>query len=77
MASLDARKAFDRVNNAKLECGPMPNVMVALPNIGGALCSTPQSLADAHYYMPCSNAAKTRNVEICRGVPNSPTDLSR
>ena len=26
-----------------------PNVMVALPNIGGALRSTPQSLADAHY----------------------------
>jgi len=25
----------------------MPNVMVALPNVGGALCSTPQSLADA------------------------------
>jgi len=25
----------------------MPNVMVALPNIGGSLCSTPQSLADA------------------------------
>ena len=34
----------------KLECGPMPNVMAALPNIDGALCSTPQSLADAHYY---------------------------
>jgi len=33
----------------KLECGPMPNVMVVLPNIGGTLCSTPQSLADAHY----------------------------
>jgi len=33
----------------KLECGPMPNVMAALPNIGGALCSTPQTLADAHY----------------------------
>jgi len=29
----------------KLECGPMPNVMVALPNTGGALCSKPQSLA--------------------------------
>jgi len=30
----------------------MPNVMAALPNIGGggALCSTPESLADAHYY---------------------------
>jgi len=24
-------------------------VMVTLPNIGGALCSMPQSLADAHY----------------------------
>jgi len=24
-------------------------VMVALPNTGGVLCSTPQSLADAHY----------------------------
>jgi len=22
------------------ECGPMPIVMVAMPNIGGALCST-------------------------------------
>jgi len=33
----------------KLECGPMPNVMAALTNIGGALCSTPQSVADAHY----------------------------
>jgi len=30
------------LENIKLECGAMPNVMVALPNIGGALCSTPQ-----------------------------------
>jgi len=36
-------------NREKLQCGPMSNVMAALPNIGGALCSTPQSLADAHY----------------------------
>jgi len=28
----------------------MPNVMAALPNIGGALCLTSQSLSDAHYY---------------------------
>jgi len=28
----------------------MPNVMAALPNRGGALCSTPQSLTDAHYW---------------------------
>jgi len=33
----------------KLESGSIPNVMVALPNIVGALCSAPQSLADAHY----------------------------
>jgi len=38
-----------RGKNEELECGPMPNVMVALPNIGGALCSTPQTLADVHY----------------------------
>jgi len=36
----------------------MPNLMVALPNIGGALCSMPQSVADAHYKLPHSNAAK-------------------
>ena len=36
-------------NILELECGPMPNVMGALPNIGGAFCSTPQSLADDHY----------------------------
>jgi len=28
----------------------MPNLMAALLNTGGAFCSTPQSLADAHYY---------------------------
>jgi len=55
----------------KLECGPMPNVMVALPNTGGAVCSTPRSLADAHYYMLCSNAAKTRNPLKFVGVPQT------
>jgi len=38
-----------RRSKNKLECGPVPNAMVALPNIGGALCSTPQNVADAHY----------------------------
>jgi len=28
----------------------MPNVMVALPNIDDARCSTPQSLANAQYW---------------------------
>ena len=43
------KKEEEERNRMKLECGPMPNLMVALPNIGGALCSMPQSLADAHY----------------------------
>jgi len=38
---------FNNLNQQ--ECGPMPNVMAALPNIGGALCSTPQNFADAHF----------------------------
>jgi len=45
---LTEKQRHTRRHKRKLECGPMPNVMVALPNIGGALCSTPQSLADAH-----------------------------
>jgi len=43
----------------------MPNVMAALPNIGGALCSTPQSLADA------------KPGEICWGAPKLPDYLRR
>ena len=54
----------------------MPNVMVALPNIGGALCSTPQRLADAQYYMPSSNAAKTRKPLKVAGVPQTPETIS-
>jgi len=37
------------VKKKQLECGTMPNVMATLLNIGGALCSTPQTLADTHY----------------------------
>jgi len=40
------------ITQNKLECGPMPNVIVALRNIGGALCSMLQSLADTHYLTP-------------------------
>jgi len=46
----ELRRCMKRVFvKRQLECGPMPNVMVALPNIDGAVCSTPQTLADAHY----------------------------
>ena len=56
----------------------MPNVMAVLPNIGGALCSTPQRLADPHYQSAMqSHCQDAKPVEICRGTPNSPTDLSR
>jgi len=48
----------------------MLNVMAALPNIGGALCSTPQSLADAHYQSVmqwrCQDA---KAIEISSGAP--------
>jgi len=49
----------------------MPNVMAALPNIGGALCSTPQSLADAHY-----QSAKTRNPLKFAEVPQTRQQIS-
>ena len=55
----------------------MPNVMAALPNIGGALCSTPQSLADAHYYrVTRSNAANTRNPLKLPEVPQTNETIS-
>ena len=55
----------------------MPNMMVALPNIDGALCSRPQRLADAHYtWMPCSNAAKTRKPLKLAGVPKTGKPVS-
>jgi len=65
--------------NFKLECGPMPNVMAALPNIGGALCSTPQSLADAHYYSAMLDTLQRRetrwNLQGCPTLPNRPQPL--
>jgi len=53
----------------------MPNVMAALPNTGSALCSTPQSLADAHG-VPYSNAAKTGNPLKLAGVPQATGPIS-
>jgi len=38
-----------RTEKNKLEM--WANVMAALPNTGGALCSTPQSLANAQYWI--------------------------
>jgi len=33
-------KADNIAEELELECGPMPNVMAAQPNIGGALCKS-------------------------------------
>jgi len=54
----------------------MPNVMVALPNIGGTLCLTPQSLADVTTLLLCSNAAKKRNQLKIGGVPQTGQPLA-
>jgi len=53
--------------NRELECGPMPNVMVALLNIGGALCSTPQSLVDLLIWRKGHMAGKKPVPLIVRG----------
>jgi len=49
---------------------------IALPNIGGALCSTPQSLAAPTTRVPCSNAAKIRNLLKFAGVPQTTGSIS-
>ena len=47
----------------------MRDMMAALPNIGGALCSTPQSLADAHYTrLLCMRCQDAKPVEMCWGA---------
>jgi len=40
------QKKEERTRNV----GQWPNMMAALPNTGGTLCSTPQSLTDAQYW---------------------------
>jgi len=54
----------------------MSNVMAAVPNIGGALCSTPQIWLTPTTRVPCSNAAKTRNPLKFAGVPQTPELIS-
>jgi len=49
----------------------MPNVMAALPNIGGALCKVYLSPT-----VPCSNAAKTRNPLQFAGVLQTRQQIS-
>ena len=72
---VDIQSAAAEIRRGKkeeqLECGPMPNVMVALPNIGGALCSTPQGLADVQWRTVTLPRRETRrNLQGCPKLPN-------
>ena len=64
---------LQRIN--KLECGPMPNVMAALPNLGGTLCSTPQ-FGWRPLRVACSNAGKTWKPLKFARVPQTPEPIS-
>ena len=55
----------------KLECGPMPNVMAALPNIDGALCSTAKFGWRPLLECRAVTRAKTRNSLKFQGVPET------
>jgi len=61
MVDIHSATAEIRRGKKELECGPMPNMMAALPNVGSALCSTPQSWLTPTTTVPCSKAAKTQN----------------
>jgi len=63
--------AAGAITQKKLECGPMPNVMAALPNICGAAVWLTLTTR-----LPCSNAAKTRNPLKLAGVPQTPEPIS-
>jgi len=54
----------------------MPNVMVALPNIGGALCSRLPRLADTHYKMLCIIHCKDTNQLKFARVPQTSQPIS-
>jgi len=60
----------------KKTMGPMPNVMAALPNIVGALCSAPQSWLTPTTTVPCSKAAKTQNPLKFAGMPQTNAPIS-
>ena len=57
----------------KLECGPMPNVMVALPKIG-VQCRKVWLMLTT--WLPCSNTAKTRKLLKLAGVPQTAGSIS-
>ena len=60
----------------ELECGPMPNVMAALPNIGAPCVQRLKVWLTPTTGVPCSNAARTRNPLKFAGVPQTTGPIS-
>ena len=60
--------ASNKLNETRMWA--MPNVMVALPNIGGKVWLTPTTR------MPCSNAAKMRKPSKLAGMPQTRQPIS-
>jgi len=60
----------------RLECGPVLNVMAALPNVGGASVQRRRVWLTPNTGMPCSNAAKTQNSLKFAGVPQTRQQIS-
>jgi len=54
----------------------MPNVMVTLLNTGGALCSTPQSLADTYYLTAVQQRCQDAKPVEISWVPQTPEPIS-
>ena len=74
---MDVKKSVGGNKKKKLECGPMPNAMVALPNVGN--CASVQRRTvwpTPTTRVQCSNAAKTRNPLKCAGVPQTRQQIS-
>jgi len=60
----------------QLECGPMPNVMAALQNIGGTSVQCRKVWLMPTTRVPFSNAAMTRNPLKFTGVPQTGRQIS-
>ena len=76
IVDIQSAAAEIRQEEKELECGSLPNLMVDLPNIGGALCSTPHVWLTPATRVPCSNAAKARNPLKLAGVPQTTGQFS-
>jgi len=62
-SALAESSCLETAKSKELECGPMPSVMAALPNIGGVAPSVQRRKIwlTPTTKLPCSNAAKTGN----------------